>query len=261
MLKPEIVTSKPYQFHTLKINAFLDENGTLWLDSAQVCQALGLDWRNDVRKRKTFKDKFKQRYSYQESGTNKRRLLMHEAFFYKLALNSQKPECEEFTDWVTNDVIPSIRKYGAYISPALLEDDNAIDRAVEDLKAENSKLSQQNHILNETLEGLVKITSEYASKTAYLSQLTAEASFQAIGSIAQGVGLTAKQANKILVQEGIQTWYASGWQLTNNYHNLGHQVLSKKTKTFYIGFNLEGASYVRYILEQHKQKQKEEQEG
>lgn len=39
-----------------------------------------------------------------------------ESGVYKLVFRSRKPNAERFTDWVTDDVLPSIRKNGGYIA-------------------------------------------------------------------------------------------------------------------------------------------------
>lgn len=44
-----------------------------------------------------------------------------ESGLYSLVLGSRKPEAKEFKRWVTHEVIPSIRKHGAYATPATIE--------------------------------------------------------------------------------------------------------------------------------------------
>ncbi|GAY70478.1 antirepressor [Streptococcus canis] len=46
---------------------------------------------------------------------------INEANFYKLVFQSRKPEAEKFADWVTSEVLPSIRKHGAYMTEQTLE--------------------------------------------------------------------------------------------------------------------------------------------
>ena len=46
---------------------------------------------------------------------------INEANFYKLVFQSRKPEAEKFADWVTSEVLPSIRKNGAYMTDQTLE--------------------------------------------------------------------------------------------------------------------------------------------
>ena len=43
---------------------------------------------------------------------------INESNFYKLVFQSRKPEAEKFADWVTDEVLPAIRKHGAYIASA-----------------------------------------------------------------------------------------------------------------------------------------------
>lgn len=48
-------------------------------------------------------------------------LVINEPGIYKLAFTSRKKEAEEFTNWLATDVIPSIRKHGAYMTPEVIE--------------------------------------------------------------------------------------------------------------------------------------------
>ncbi len=41
-------------------------------------------------------------------------IFVHEANLYKCIFQSRKPEAEKFQDWVTEEVIPEIRKTGGY---------------------------------------------------------------------------------------------------------------------------------------------------
>ena len=46
---------------------------------------------------------------------------INESNLYKLAFQSRKPQAERFTDWVTSEVLPAIRKHGAYMSEEVIE--------------------------------------------------------------------------------------------------------------------------------------------
>ena len=48
-------------------------------------------------------------------GSGKSRRLISESGLYKLVMRSDKPEAKAFQDWVTKDVLPAIRKDGAYV--------------------------------------------------------------------------------------------------------------------------------------------------
>ncbi|HDR9061255.1 TPA: hypothetical protein QDB03_002874 [Burkholderia vietnamiensis] len=42
----------------------------------------------------------------------------NESRLYALIFKSRKPEAKRFRQWVTSEVLPSIRKRGAYVAPA-----------------------------------------------------------------------------------------------------------------------------------------------
>lgn len=44
-----------------------------------------------------------------------------ESGVYKLVFKSRKPEAERFSDWVTDEVLPTIRKHGAYMTNEVIE--------------------------------------------------------------------------------------------------------------------------------------------
>lgn len=47
--------------------------------------------------------------------------VVNESGLYSLVLGSRKPEAKQFKRWITHEVIPSIRKHGAYMSPQTIE--------------------------------------------------------------------------------------------------------------------------------------------
>lgn len=50
------------------------------------------------------------------------KIVINEAGVYDLIFNSQLPKAHEFKHWVTNEVLPSIRKHGAYLTPEKIEE-------------------------------------------------------------------------------------------------------------------------------------------
>ena len=74
-----------------------------------------------------------------------------ESDLYRLVFRSKLPTAEKFTDWVTMEVLPSIRKHGAYMTDETIEqvlsDPDTIIRLATQLKEERSKnkvLAQRN---------------------------------------------------------------------------------------------------------------------
>lgn len=70
-----------------------------------------------------------------------------ESEVYRLIFKSNAPKAEEFTEWVTSEVLPSIRKHGAYATTATIESiiadpDNGI-RLLQALKESNAKAERE----------------------------------------------------------------------------------------------------------------------
>ena len=46
--------------------------------------------------------------------------IINESGLYNVILRSDKPEAKPFRKWVTSEVLPTIRKHGAYMTPETL---------------------------------------------------------------------------------------------------------------------------------------------
>lgn len=81
-----------------------------------------------------------------------------ESGVYKLIFKSRKGEAERFQDWVTDEVLPTIRKHGAYLTPEKIEETllnpDIIIKLAKTLKEEQNKvnkLSEENEKLNKKI--------------------------------------------------------------------------------------------------------------
>lgn len=68
---------------------------------------------------------------------------INESNLYKLVFQSRKPQAEKFSDWVTSEVLPTIRKHGAYMSSEVIEktlsDPDYLIQLATNLKEEKAK--------------------------------------------------------------------------------------------------------------------------
>lgn len=94
-------------------------------------------------------------------GGKQNMIIINESGLYSLVLSSKLPTARTFKRWITHDVIPSIRKHGAYMTPetlqaAIMNPDIMIQlcqqlKAEQDkntaLRADNSKLAVERNIM------------------------------------------------------------------------------------------------------------------
>lgn len=104
------------------------------------------------------------------SGTQQMTII-NESGLYALVLSSKLPTAKAFKRWITHDVIPSIRKHGAYMTPeklqeAILNPDMMI-QLCQQLKDEQEK----NTVLRAKNSALVVENQIMASKADYFDEL------------------------------------------------------------------------------------------
>lgn len=91
----------------------------LWV-LKDVCAALGLSDTNKVAERLDGDELT--RIKFVSGGQAREMYAVNESGLYNVILRSDKPEAKKFKHWVTHEVLPSIRRHGAYITPAKLEE-------------------------------------------------------------------------------------------------------------------------------------------
>lgn len=179
----------------------------------------------------------------QSAGKTIEMTFIPESDVYRLAFGSKLPNAERFTDWVTEEVIPSIRKHGAYmtadtIKKAMQSPDFIIQLATE-LKAEQEK--------NRQLESKIEADKP---KTIFADAVSVSHSSILIGDLAKlirqnGYEIGQKRLfawmrdNGYLMKSGsstnLPTQYSMerGWfeiKETTVTHADGHTTISKTTK-------------------------------
>lgn len=78
-----------------------------------------------------------------QSGQNREMIIINESGLYSLILSSKLPQAKEFKRWVTPEVLPQIRKQGAYV-PENLSDEAfiALFQGQKKLKQQQQELAQ-----------------------------------------------------------------------------------------------------------------------
>ena len=94
-------------------------DGEPWFVAVDVCRALELEKTDRALSR--LDDDEKGAHSVSTLGGVQRMSVVSESGLYSLILGSRKPEAKAFKRWITHEVIPSIRKHGAYVTDKVLD--------------------------------------------------------------------------------------------------------------------------------------------
>lgn len=117
-------------------------HGEPWFVLKDVCVALDIGSPHKVYDR--LEEDERSRIPVIDSlGRNQQTAIVNESGLYNVILRSDKPNAKPFRKWVTSEVLPSIRKHGAYMTPetlqaAILNPDTMI-QLCQQLKSEQEK--------------------------------------------------------------------------------------------------------------------------
>lgn len=150
----------------------LEENGAVLFCGSDVAKALGYSNPRDVLSRHC--RGVVKRDTPTESG-NQEMSFIPESDLYRLVFSSRLPNAEKFTDWVTSEVLPSIRKHGLYATPhtveAMISDPDTAIKLLTTLKEERAK---RQALEAQAKEDRPKVIFANAVSTAHTSILVGE---------------------------------------------------------------------------------------
>ena len=210
-----------------EIRTLENDDGVVLFCGKDVAAALGYSNQRDalakhckgVVKRDTLTNGGKQELSF-----------IPESDVYRLAFGSKLPTAEQFTDWVTSEVLPTIRRHGAYLTPDVLsqtiQNPDFLIGLVTELKAEQER--------RRTAELTVSVQSqqiaELQPKASYYDVVLNCKDLMSIGKIAKDFGKSAVWLNKWLHEKGIQYRQGDIWLLYQKYAEKGYT--STKTQSY-----------------------------
>lgn len=137
-----------------------------------------------------------------------------EPMVYKLAFKANNALAEQFQDWLATEVLPTIRKHGAYLTPdkieeALLNPDTLINLATQLKQEREARLIAEQRV------------NELTPKATYYDLVLANKSLVTITVIAKDYGMSGKAMNKLLHELGVQYKQGSTWLLYAKYQKTG----------------------------------------
>lgn len=142
--------------------------------------------------------------------------VINESGLYSLVLSSKLPTAKKFKRWVTNEVIPSIRKHGGYMAgqeeltdAELLANAMLVaNRVIEDRERQIKELMEENKELEEDAN--------------YTRTILRNPGLVTTNQIAKDYGMSARTFNKLLHSMGIQYKQGKQWLLYSPYQSKGY---------------------------------------
>ena len=162
-------------------------------------------------------------------GGNQQFMFINEDGLYDVILDSRKIEAKKFRKWVTSEVLPSIRKNGAYLTEktierALNEPDFLIELATNLKKEKQARkfAEERNETQKNIIEGQEKAIHVLEVRQSFVDYIMSTPSCVCITQIAKEYGLSAVKLNKFLHEKKIQYCVNGQWLLYADYQDKGY---------------------------------------
>jgi prophage antirepressor-like protein len=138
-----------------------EKNNDVWFAAVDICNILDIGNSSDAVRRINDRWVDKIEVPHPQSNTKTIRVnAVNEPGLYKLVFKSNKPEAEEFTDWIAEEVLPEIRQTGQYISKPKSVEDMIIMQA-ESVKKLKRKVDHQEEQIQSIKEAVIHTDQDW----------------------------------------------------------------------------------------------------
>lgn len=222
MTENEIIFFKHEEFGEIRT---LNIGGEPWFVGKDIAVALGYSApRNAIQAHVDNEDKTTALIQCTGSEYKSNAVIINESGLYSLILSSKLTSAKKFKRWVTSEVLPSLRKHGAYFTAETLHKTMSDPRelaklltTLADEQEKRRKLEEENAFLS--------------VKANYYDRILQSKNSVPVTQIAKDYGMTAIAFNRMLHDYGIQYSIRNSWVLYAEYANLGYT----QSKTYQIG--------------------------
>lgn len=162
---------KVFMYNEQTVRTLFDEKGELFFVGKDVAEILGYQ-RPDNAIRNHVDDEDKAMHQISASGQMRNMLAINESGLYSLILSSKLPTAKQFKRWVTSEVLPNIRKYGAHMTSETIEkvlaDPDTIIQIATQLKEERAKRMQAEVVIEQQKPKVLFAQAVETSETSIL---------------------------------------------------------------------------------------------
>lgn len=197
------------------------ENEKPYFNLNDVCEILGLKNPRQVKTRLK-EDGVRLMDIIDNLGRVQKNNFIDESNLYKCIFQSDKPEAEAITEWVTGEVLPTIRKTGMYVT------DNVWDTIINDpeklgeVLINYGKVKKEKELLEEENQIQKQLIAEYKPIKEYVDTILSSEDTMTTTQIAADYGFSAYELNKTLNEQRVVRKVGGQWILYIEHMNKGY---------------------------------------
>ena len=141
---------------------------------------------------------------------------------YRLIVRSKLPSAERFEKWVFDEILPTIRKHGVYMTPETIEKTLTNPDFIIQLATQLKEEQQARRELEVQNTQQKQIIGELKPKADYVDMILKSHSLVTVTQIAKDYGMSGQAMNDLLHRKGVQYKQSGQWLLYSKYHSSGY---------------------------------------
>lgn len=178
--------------------------------------ATGLGYKNTTDAiRRHVDEEDKAEVVFHDGRQNRNLIGINESGLYSLILSSELPNAKQYKRWVTKEVLPTIRKHGAYMTPGTIEktltNPDFIIQLATQLKEEQALNKKQEQIIG-----------ELKPRADYTDRILKNKGLVTITQIAKDYGMSGQEMNNLLHELKVQYKQSGQWLLYRDHQGKGY---------------------------------------
>ena len=211
-------------------------NNEPWFLAADIAKALAVKDTSRMIDNASIKEKHVRTILNITSDVHREMLFVDEAGMYKILMKSRKAVAEEFQDWVSEQVLPSIRKTGSYS----VNQNNALpaDYEIQLMKAKTALIQAQQSFYKDIVDSAITFEDKGNLKLAAIirTKISNSVLIETKDTEANTNLLTSVEDKLIDVPESaVEASIRLGYKVPHNYESALGKVVKKKCGDLLIG--------------------------
>lgn len=145
-----------------------------------------------------------------------------ESLVYKLSFKASNEVAEKFQDWLAIEVIPTIRKHGAFATPQTIDQIlNDPDFGIKLLTTLKQEREEKEALLIQS-QAKDQVIKDLKPKADYTEMILKNKGLVTVNQIAKDYGMSAREMNKLLHNLKVQYKQGNQWLLYRKYDRSGY---------------------------------------
>jgi hypothetical protein len=218
-MRNELTVFENEKFGKLEV---LVENGKEYFPATEIAKILGYSNPQKAIRDHCREDGCTIRSVIDRLGRTQEKKFINEGNLYRLIAKSNLPQAEVFESWVFDEVLPTIRKTGMYIT------DNVWDTIINDpeklgeVLINYGKVKKEKELLEEENQIQKQLIAEYKPIKEYVDTILSSEDTMTTTQIAADYGFSAYELNKTLNEQRVVRKVGGQWILYIEHMNKGY---------------------------------------